>query len=267
MRRSARETPSTTVPPISAGPRECQRGALCARERSQRVTPNDLSREHAALVKAAVDGKLSRRQLMVRGMALGLSATALAGLMTAYRTPAAVAQSPVAGAQDNPLSGQTIEMTILGIAGWPPSRLGVDMANELFKPYAQETYGYDVNFSFEEAPFDALFQKAATSLQSESAQYNIIISDSQWLGALAEPGWIVRLNDIIAENPGLDIGFEEAAAIGYRIYPDGSDNIYGFPQEGDTIALYVRQDLMSDQAERDAYKSANNGEDLPQSYD
>jgi multiple sugar transport system substrate-binding protein len=248
------------MPPISAAPRERQRRALCARERSQRVTPNDLSREHAALVKAAADGKLSRRQLMVRGMALGLSATALAGLMSAYRSPAAVAQ-------DNPLAGQTIDMTILGIAGWPPSRLGVDMANELFKPYAQETYGYEVNFSFEEAPFDALFQKAATSLQSGSAQYNIIISDSQWLGALAEPGWIVRLNDIIAENPDLDIQFEEAAAIGYRIYPDGSDNIYGFPQEGDTIALFVRQDLMSDQAERDSYTAANDGEDLPQSYD
>jgi multiple sugar transport system substrate-binding protein len=231
------------------------------------VTLNDLSREHAALVKAAAEGKLNRRQLMVRGMALGLSATALAGLMSAYRSPAAVAQSPVAAAQDNTLAGQTIDMTILGIAGWPPSRLGVDMANELFKPYAKETYGYDVNFSFEEAPFAALFQKAATSLQSESAQYNIIISDSQWLGALAEPGWIVRLNDIIAENPELDIQFEEAAAIGYRIYPDGSDNIYGFPQEGDVIALFVRQDLMSDQAERDAYKSANDGEDLPQTYD
>ena len=208
------------------------------------MTPNDLSREHAALVKAAADGKLSRRQLMVRGMALGLSATALAGLMSAYRAPAAVAQSPAA-AEDNPLAGQTIDMTILGIAGWPPSRLGVDLANELFKPYAKETYGYDVNFAFEEAPFDSLFQKAATSLQSGSAQYNIIISDSQWLGALAEPGWIVRLNDIIAENPELDIQFEEAAAIGYRIYPDGSDNIYGFPQEGDTIALFVRQDLMT----------------------
>ena len=224
------------------------------------MTPNDLSRKHAALVKAAADGKLSRRQLMARGMALGLSATALAGLMSAYRSPTAVAQ-------DNPLAGQTIDMTILGIAGWPPSRLGVDLANELFKPYAKETYGYDVNFAFEEAPFPDLFQKIATSLQSGSDQYNIIISDSQWLGGLAEPGWIVRLNDIIAENPDLDIQFEEAAATGYRIYPDGSDNIYGFPQEGDTIALFARQDLMTDQAERDAYMAANDGEDLPQTFE
>jgi hypothetical protein len=108
-----------------------QRRVMVTHERSQRVTPNDLSREHAALVKAARDGKLNRRELLVRGSALGLSATALAGLMTSYRAPAAVAR------QENPLAGQTIDMTILGIAGWPPSRLGVDMANELFKPFAQ----------------------------------------------------------------------------------------------------------------------------------
>ena len=224
------------------------------------MTPNNVSMEHAALLRAAMDGKLGRRELMKRGMALGLGGAALASLVSSYR-PAGAA------AQESPLAGQTIDMTILGIAGWPPSRLGVDMANELFKPYASETYGYDVNFAFEEAPFESLFQKAATSLSSGSDQYNIIISDSQWLGALAEPGWILRLNDIIAENPDLDIQFEDAAAVGYRIYPDGSDNIYGFPQEGDTIAVFVRQDLMSDQAERDAYMAANEGEDLPQSYD
>lgn len=230
------------------------------------MTPKDLSKEHAALLRAAKAGSLNRRELMRRGIGLGLSATAIAGLISSYRpAPAAAQGTPAAGTSS--LAGQTIDMTILGIAGWPPSRLGVDMANELFKPYAKEQYGYDVNFSFEEAPFESLFQKAATSLQSGSAQYNIIISDSQWLGALAEPGWIVRLNDIIAENPELDIKFEEAAAIGYRIYPDGSDNIYGFPQEGDVIALYVRQDLMTDQAERDAYKAANDGEDLPQNWD
>ena len=225
------------------------------------MTPRELSRVQADLLRSATASGMSRRQLMVRGMALGLSATALAGLVSAYK-PA------VASAQDSPLSGKTIDMTILGIAGWPPSRLGVDMANELFKPYAKETYGYDVNFSFEEAPFESLFQKAATSLQSGSAQYNIIISDSQWLGALAEPGWIVRLNDIIAENPDLDIKFEDAAA-------DRLSNLSGWLQTTCTasrrkairIALFVRQDLMSDQAERDAYMAANDGEDLPQTYD
>jgi multiple sugar transport system substrate-binding protein len=224
------------------------------------VTSKDLSTSHAALLREAMAGRLSRRQALRRAFALGLSAPAIAGLMTAYR-------SAPAAAQGSSLAGKTIDMSILGIAGWPPSALGVTMATELFKPYANQTLGYDVNFSFEESPFDQLFQKAAASLQTESAEYNIIISDSQWLGALAAPGWILQLNDIIAENPELNVEFEPAARAGYQIYPDGSDQIWGFPQEGDTIALFVRQDLFSDQAERDAYKAANGGEDLPQTFE
>lgn len=226
----------------------------------------DLSHAHVDLLREAMDGRTSRRQLLRRGIALGLGAPALAGLMVSYRGPRVAAQ-PAQPSGSEALAGKTIDMSILGIAGWPPSSLGVEMATELFKPFAKETYDYDVNFTFEESPFDQLFQKAATSLASESAQYNIIISDSQWLGALAEPGWIVQLNDIIAANPELQVEFEDAAAIGYRIYPDGSDQIWGFPQEGDTEALFVRQDLFSDQAERDAFKAANGGTDLPQTFE
>jgi multiple sugar transport system substrate-binding protein len=214
------------------------------------VSPNEVLRR-----------RTRRRNLLKAAAGAGVAVSALNFGPGRSRVLRASAQG------DSPLAGKTIDMTILGIAGWPPSRLGVDIATELFKPYAKETYGYDVNFAFDEAPFESLFQKAATSLQSQSAEYNIIISDSQWLGALAEPGWIVRLNDIIAANPELDIEFPETAQQAYRIYPDGSDNLYGFPQEGDTIALFVRQDLMSDQAERDAYMAANDGEDLPQTYD
>ncbi len=209
----------------------------------------------------ALAGRSSRRTLLKRSAVAGAAAAAVASGVGLRAPLRASAQG------DSPLKGKTIDMTILGIAGWPPSMLGVDIAKDMFKPYANETLGYDVNFSFEEAPFDQLFQKAATSLQSQSAQYNIIISDSQWLGALAEPGWIVRLNDIIAANPELDLKFPPTARASYQIYPDGSDNLYGFPQEGDDIAIFARQDLFSDQAERDAYKAANNGEDLPQTFE
>ena len=228
----------------------------------------DVATEYAALKAAARGGQISRRELVMRGIALGLAAPALAGLMMSYTgTDAAAQDGPAAPAGPDAVKGKTYDVAILGIEGWPPSSLGADLATELFKPYAKETLGYDVNFTFEGAPFDQLFQKAASSLSTGSAEYNIIISDSQWLGALASPGWIVQLNDIIAANPELDIEFEEAAQQGYRVYPDGSDQLWGFPQEGDTIALFVRQDLFSDQAERDAFKAANGGADLPQTFE
>lgn len=170
-------------------------------------------------------------------------------------------------AQDHPLKGQTFDMTILGIGGWLPSSLGVEMAQELFVPYAKENYGYTVSFSFSEAPFSQLFQKAAASLATRSNEFNIIISDSQWLGAFAEPGWIVNMNDIIAENPELDIAWYNPIVVStYMTYPDGSDRLWGLPQEGDVMVLFVRKDLLSDPAEQEAFQ-AQYGRPLPQTFE
>lgn len=166
----------------------------------------------------------------------------------------------------HPLAGQSIEMNILGIAGWLPSSLGVDMS-PLFADFAKEKYGYDVRFNFAEAPFADLFQKAATSLATRSQEYNIIISDSQWLGALAQPGWIVQLNDIIAQNPELQIEwFSPIVVDTYMTYPDGSDSRYGLPQEGDTIALFLRKDMLDDPAEQSAFQEKY-GMTLPTTFE
>ena len=225
-----------------------------------RSQDEDQDRAHAALLRDAVVGRVSRRDLVKRGAALGLGASAIAGMLLNYGAAKTAAQGT------SPLAGQTFDMKILGIEGWPPSQLGVDLATELFAPFAQQTLGYTVNFSFEGAPFDQLFQRAATSLQSQSNEYNIIISDSQWIGALAARNWILPLNPIIEQNPELSIEFEPTARAGYQVYPDGSDQLWGFPQEGDTIALFVRQDLFSQQAERDAFQAAN-GFALPQTFE
>lgn len=171
-----------------------------------------------------------------------------------------------AGAEDHPLKGQKIDMAILGIGGWLPSRLGVDMS-PLFAEYAKEKYGYDVSFSFAEAPFSALFQKAASTLATRSQEYNIIISDSQWLGAFAEPGWIVKVSDLIAKYPELDIEwYDDVVVNSYMEYPEGSGEYWGLPQEGDTIALFVRTDLFANPDEQKAFKEKY-GWDLPQTFE
>ncbi len=170
------------------------------------------------------------------------------------------------GAADHPLKGKKIDMAVLGIGGWLPSRLGVDMS-PLFAEYAKKNYGYDVSFSFAEAPFSALFQKAASTLATRSQEYNIIVSDSQWLGAFAEPGWIVKVSDLIAKYPELDIDwYDDVVVNSYMEYPEGSGEYWGLPEEGDTIALFVRTDLFGDPAEQKAFKEKY-GWDLPQTFE
>ena len=168
--------------------------------------------------------------------------------------------------EEHPLKGESIEMAIVGIGGWLPSRLGVDMS-PLFAEYAKDKYGYDVTFTFQEAPFSALFQKAAASLATKSQEYNLIISDSQWLGAFAEPGWIVRISDLLEDNPELDIEwYDDVVVDTYMTYPDGSDELWGLPEEGDVIVLFVRQDLFSDPEEQKAF-TEKYGWDLPQTFE
>jgi multiple sugar transport system substrate-binding protein len=160
--------------------------------------------------------------------------------------------------------GKTIEFTILGIGGWVPSSLSVDMA-PMFAEYAKANYGYDVKFRFEEAPFESIFQKAATSFAAQSQDFNIIICDSQSLGALSEPGWIVQLNDIIKENPELNIEwYSKSASSAYMNYPDGTNNVWGFPEEADVLLLYVRKDWFLNPDYRTQFKAAF-GWELPAS--
>ncbi|GGD98066.1 ABC transporter substrate-binding protein [Aureimonas endophytica] len=166
----------------------------------------------------------------------------------------------------HPLKGKTIEMNILGIAGWVPSSLGVKMS-PLFADFVKEKYGYNVSFGFQEAPFSDLFQKAATSLVTKSQEFNIIISDSQWLGALAKPGWILKLNDTIAKNKNLQLDWYSQTVIDtYMTYPDGTKEIWGLPQEGDVEALFVRKDWLEDPKENEAFQ-AQHGKPLPKTFE
>lgn len=179
---------------------------------------------------------------------------------------AAPESAPIVVADDAAMKGKTIDMAILGIGGWVPSKLAVDMA-PAFSAYAKEKYGYEVNFTFQEAPFSALFQKAAASLATKSQEYNIIISDSQWLGAFAEPGWIVSMNDVVAMYPELDIEWNDPVVkSAYMTYPDGTDSIYGLPQQGDVVVLYVRKDLFEDEANKTAFEEKY-GFALPQTFE
>lgn len=171
-----------------------------------------------------------------------------------------------AAAADHPLKGRKIEISVLGIGGWVPSRLAVYMS-PFFAEYARKEYGYDVNFTFADAPFSQLGQVAATSLEKRSPEYNLIISDSQWLGAFAERNWIVKISDLITRHPELSLEWWDPVVVdGYMEYPEGSGDLWGLPLEADVVLLYVRKDLFGDPAEREAFKRRH-GVDLPQTFE
>jgi multiple sugar transport system substrate-binding protein len=77
----------------------------------------------------------------------------------------------------------------------------------------------------------------------------------------------VQLNDIIAQNPELQVEwYSDIVVDTYMKYPDGSDQLWGLPQEGDTIALFLRQDMLDDPAEQQAFQEAY-GMPLPRTFE
>ena len=148
------------------------------------------------------ESKIDRRSFLKVG-AVAAAVVPLSGLM-ASNNVAEAADNPLLGSNATNMKGKTLDFAYSRIAGWPPSAAPEAMW-PAFQAYAQKTYGYTVNkITFAEAGFGDLFQKIAPTLASKSQQFNVMIVDSQWLGALAEPGWIVKADDVFKLNPDMD---------------------------------------------------------------
>jgi multiple sugar transport system substrate-binding protein len=207
-------------------------------------------------------GNVSRRTALKWGAAAGVTAPFLSSFLAGCSSSG----STNGKVEHVNLKGESLALTILGVAGWPPSQMSVDFGNKQFKSYAKSKLGYDVGFKSSDAPFGQLFQKAATSLATKSQEFNLIVSDSQWLGAFAQPKWIIPLNKVIDANKSLQLEwYSDVVTNGYMTYPEGTKQVYGLPQEGDTMVLYVRKDMLEDPKERAAFK-AKYKKEMPKTF-
>ena len=170
-------------------------------------------------------------------------------------------------AADHPLKGKKIEMAILGIGGWLPSRLGVDMS-PMFAQYAKEKYGYDVTFTFAGGALLGVVPEGGLDAGHPSRRNTTSSSAtaSGWARSRSLR-WIVKVSDLLKQHPEFNIEwYDKAIRESYQVYPDGSNDLWGLPEEGDTVALFVRKDLFQNPAEKAAFK-AKYGMDLPQTFE
>jgi len=160
-----------------------------------------------------------------------------------------------------------VTLTIIGASGWTPCEVGKKLT-PMFTKYAEEKLGYPVKIVWDLVPFANWYEKASTALASHSSEYDIIFSDSQWLGTFAVGKHIVKLNRFIEKDPKLKAIVEDfypEHRYAYMSYPYGTNNYWGLPMEGDDLVLYVRKDLLNDPKERADFK-AKYGFELPHTY-
>lgn len=157
---------------------------------------------------------------------------------------------------------------------WGPTRFMQDYANETYVAPSGNNVMLEIDF----IPWPNFFDRVNASLNSGEQKYQMIVSDSQWLGNFIEAGHFLKLNEYIEADEGLQAiiaDLHPALVSGYSTYPNvpteiiaelggysADVNYYGFPQFPDNYFTYYRNDLFCDEGENTAF-SAEYGSDLP----
>ncbi len=134
------------------------------------------------------------------------------------------------------------ELTIFW-AEWDPANFLQELVNE----YTEET-GVVVNV--ETTPWGDFQTKTFAELNARGDAYDMVIGDSQWLGAASEGGHYVDLTDFIKDN-GVDKSFVPATLQYYSHY---GGKFWSIPLEGDANGWAYRKDWFEDPAEMAAFK-------------
>jgi multiple sugar transport system substrate-binding protein len=149
----------------------------------------------------------------------------------------------------------------LGWAAWDPA----NALQELTKEFTAET-GIDVNFEF--VPWPNFADRMLNELNNKGKTFDLLIGDSQWIGAGAVYGHYVKLNDFF-DKEGISMNdFSPATVYAYSTWPKGSENYYALPAMGDALAWAYRKDWF-DRPELKSEFKKKHGYDLgvPASWD
>lgn len=161
---------------------------------------------------------------------------------------------------------QAKEITIqMAAPDWGPTRFMQEYANKTYK----SPTGNDVKLEIDFIPWGSFYERVAASMASGEKKYQLVVSDSQWIGTFIEGGQFMKLNEYIdkdSELQGILKDVHPALTESYGTYPYKSDNIYGFPQMPDTKVTVYRKDLFCDDGEQAAFKAKYN-KSLPCTYE
>jgi multiple sugar transport system substrate-binding protein len=144
------------------------------------------------------------------------------------------------------------ELTILW-AEWDPANYLQELVNE----YQAES---GVTVTVETVPWPDFQTKAFTEFNAQGSAYDLVVGDSQWLGAGSTGGHYVELTDFVKEHNLTEV-MAPATMKWYSEYPAASGHYWSVPLEGDALGWAYRKDLFENPDEMAAFK-AKYGYDL-----
>jgi multiple sugar transport system substrate-binding protein len=138
------------------------------------------------------------------------------------------------------------ELTIFW-AEWDPANYLQELVNE----YTAET---GVTVTVETTPWPDFQTKAFAEFNAQGDAYDMVVGDSQWLGAGSTGGHYVDLTAFFEEH-GVAEKMAPATVTSYAEYPKGSGKYWAVPAEGDATGWAYRKDWFEDAAEKEAFQA------------
>ncbi len=135
-------------------------------------------------------------------------------------------------------------------AEWDPANYLQELVNE----YEAET---GVKVTVETTPWSDFQTKTFAELNAQGDAYDMVVGDSQWLGAATQGGHYIDLTEFVKSH-GIDKSFVPASLQYYSLY---GDKYWSIPLEGDANGWAYRKDWFEDPAEMANFK-AKYGYDL-----
>ncbi len=146
-----------------------------------------------------------------------------------------------------PAAAQDKELTLCW-AAWDPA----NALQELGRDFTAQT-GIQMNYEF--VPWTNFADRFLNELNSGGKLCDLMIGDSQWLGAGAEFGHYVKLNDFF-EQEGISMDdFLPAAVYNYATWPKGAEEYWALPAMGDAVGYVYRKDWFSRPDIREAFQA------------
>ncbi|MEP5151832.1 extracellular solute-binding protein [Planktotalea sp.] len=143
-------------------------------------------------------------------------------------------------------SSALAEDLVIFWAEWDPANYLQELVNE----YEEET---GISVTVETTPWSDFQTKAFTEFNARGSAYDMIVGDSQWLGAASEGGHYVDLTDFFQKH-NLGEVMAPATVKYYAEYPGNSGKFWAIPAEGDAVGWSYRKDWFEDPAEMAAFK-------------
>jgi multiple sugar transport system substrate-binding protein len=150
------------------------------------------------------------------------------------------------------------ELTIFW-AEWDPA----NYLQELVNDYTAET---GVTVTVQTTPWPDFQTKAFAEFNAHGDAYDMVVGDSQWLGAGSTQGHYVDLTDFFNQHKLTEV-MAPATVTYYAEYPKGGGKYWAIPLEGDAIGWAYRKDWFEDPKEKEAFKAKYGYDlDVPKTY-